>query len=65
MNYAIVENGIIQNTIIIEDEQYVSLFHALPLKEGQGIGDIYEAPDSEPKKETDISLEMLLDAIIE
>lgn len=47
MNYAIVENGIITNVIVIDEEKYVKMFHAFPLKEGQGIGDVYEAPKEE------------------
>lgn len=44
MDYAIIENGVIKNVIVIDNEEDAAFFHALPLKEGQGIGDIYEAP---------------------
>lgn len=45
MDYAVVKDGIIENVIVIEDEKYAEVFHALPLKEGQGIGDTYEPPE--------------------
>lgn len=44
MDYALVENGIITGVIVIGDQKDADFFHALPLKPGQGIGDIYEAP---------------------
>lgn len=70
MDYAVVEDGLITNVIVIDDPKYADAFHALPLKEGQGIGDRYEAPEeiSETDKklsELESRIDSLADAIIQ
>lgn len=67
MNYAILEEGIIVNTIVVDDEEYARSIGAFPLKEEQGIGDIYEAPNiQEPEHlETDSVVDRLLNSFIQ
>lgn len=64
MDYAIVENDTITNVIVVEDPLYAEKINALPLKDGQGIGDIYEAPDTDPDKAEPDNFEQMLDAFI-
>lgn len=65
MIYAILdENNVIVNVIIVDDPEYAEFIQALPLKNGQGIGDIYEFPETETKTESE-PIEKIMDAFIQ
>lgn len=51
-NAAIVENGIIVNILVFDNEATMRDFGALPIADGQGIGDEYMTPEEYTEKQT-------------
>lgn len=64
MVYLIVKNGVIENSIVCDDEQTASFFGAVPSYIGAKIGDKYK-PSEESTMDENMAFNSLLDAIIQ
>ena len=65
MEYLIVEDGVIVNSIVCENDEVAEYFGAVPSYDNARIGEPYNPPEPAPEPEAEVTTEEMAAAILE